>query len=773
MPQSMLAWFTLIWLGGVCHCPAQRYLAQGCFSGEVTDTSVLLQTRLTRTAGLDGTGDIPGGDGFVRFQWSPKEDFGGAVGTEWKPALPESDFIVRFKLTGLRPGQRYFYRAQYGQPIEAAESGPICSFKTLPGRSSESVSWFVMTSCMNYNKFMYGNRGNAGPVITATEEDKRLGFPAFSAITKLKPDFLIGSGDIVYYDNKLNNAQRLNELRQCWHEQFRFPRLIETFADVPGYWSKDDHDFRYNDSDNGSARLPLPRTGIDVFREQLPIHESGDAASPTYRTHRINKWLQIWLTEGRDYRSDNDADDGPGKTLWGDAQFAWLKRTLRSSDAKWKIIVSPTPLVGPDLAKKSDNHTSLGGFRHEADSFFRWLDEHELNDLIVFCGDRHWQYFSVHPSGVREFACGALNDENSRMGVRPGDPRGTDPQALIDQPYTYGAPTGGFLSVRAGASLTVEHRDDHGKILNEVTFNGGPLRAAGSANGRVYRIRPETPGELRDLFRFTGKPLPIVSAHRGGAGPGYPENCIETFEHTLTRTFAMLEVDPRMTKDGQVVLHHDATLERTTTGSGRLADKTLGELKQLRLKDSLGRVTEYQIPTLDEALRWAKGKTVLVLDQKDVPLSKRVGKISEHHAEAYAMLIVGKFDDARRCYRMNPDIMMEVMIPNHAKVRAFSETGIPWENIVAFLGHVPPTDRSLYDAVHRHAASTMIGTSRNLDLGYPQRVVNDRERLRRDYQAVSDRGADIIETDLPRELGELLYGGASRLETGKRALAAE
>lgn len=359
------------------------------------------------------------------------------------------------------------------------------------------------------------------------------------------------------------------------------------------------------------------------------------------------------------------------------------------------------------------------------------------------------------------------------MGIRPGDPRGTDPKALIDQRYTYREPTGGFLSVRAGVSITIGHRDDHGKILNEVTFEGGPLRDPVSTARRAYRICPETPDELRELFRYTGKPLPIVSAHRGGAGPGYPENCIETFEHTLAHSFAMLEVDPRMTKDGEVVLHHDATLERTTTGSGNLADKTLGELKQLRLKDSLGRVTDYQIPTLDEALRWAKGKTVLVLDQKDVPLAKRVEKVSEHHAEAYAMLIVGKFDDAQRRHRMNPDIMMEVMIPNHARVRAFEETGIPWANIVAFLGHVPPTDRSLYDAVHLHAASTMIGTSRNLDLGYRQRVVNDREGLRRDYQAISDRGADIIETDLPRELWGLLDGGASRPETGRRALRVE
>ena len=63
---------------------------------------------------------------------------------------------------------------------------------------------------------------------------------------------------------------------------------------------------------------------------------------------------------------------------------------------------------------------------------------------------------------------------------------------------------------------------------------------------------------------------------------------------------------------------HDPTLERTTTGKGRVVDFTLGELKQLRLKDNSGNVTEFQIPTLDEVLDWARGKTILVLDQKDV-----------------------------------------------------------------------------------------------------------------------------------------------------------
>jgi glycerophosphoryl diester phosphodiesterase len=48
----------------------------------------------------------------------------------------------------------------------------------------------------------------------------------------------------------------------------------------------------------------------------------------------------------------------------------------------------------------------------------------------------------------------------------------------------------------------------------------------------------------------------------------------------------MFEIDPRITKDSVVVLMHDATLDRTTTGTGRVADHTWAELQQLRLKDA-------------------------------------------------------------------------------------------------------------------------------------------------------------------------------------------
>jgi alkaline phosphatase/alkaline phosphatase D len=262
-------------------------------------------------------------------------------------------------------------------------------------------------------------------------------------------------------------AKTVPQLRQCWHEQFRFPRMIEFFRRVPAYWSKDDHDFRYNESDNTTDELPSSKTGIDMFREQLPLLATG-SDKPSYRTHRVSKDLQIWLTEGRDYRSPNEMPDGPEKSLWGAEQRDWLKTTLKASDARWKILISPTPMVGPDDLKKIDNHADISGFRHEADAFFAWLKESQIDILTLVCGDRHWQYHSIHPSGIHEFACGALNDENARMGVAPGAKKGSDPQALVKQPYTSATPKGGFLQISAGDELLLEHFDPRGELQNRV-----------------------------------------------------------------------------------------------------------------------------------------------------------------------------------------------------------------------------------------------------------------------------------------------------------------
>jgi glycerophosphoryl diester phosphodiesterase len=112
--------------------------------------------------------------------------------------------------------------------------------------------------------------------------------------------------------------------------------------------------------------------------------------------------------------------------------------------------------------------------------------------------------------------------------------------------------------------------------------------------------------------------------------------------------------------------------------------------------------------------------------------------------------------------------MMEVMIPNREKLAEFDKLGVPWRNVVAFVGHTPPEDVGLYEQIHARGACCIIGTSRNLDRQVIGKQVADIKLLEKDYRAFLSRGADLIETDIPALLGPLLYRAAP-VPASKRA----
>jgi alkaline phosphatase D len=422
------------------------HLAQGAIAGEITQTSVILQTRLTAAPGLV-EGDVPGAAGVGRFEIATDPGFTSPRQTPWARATPAGDFIVKTKVDGLRPATVYHYRVVFGPDEARAQRGPVNRFKTLPAATAAAPVNFILTSCLNYAFFHDGGPRGQPPY---RGDDKHLGYPALLPILRLEPDFMILNGDCVYYDHPVaTRAKTLPELRRKWHEQYVQPRFVRLFAQVPTYWLKDDHDHRINDSDTTGDYEPSNELGIATFREQVPVVDPADPRALTYRTHRVSRDLQLWFVEGRDYRSPNAMPDGPDKTLWGAEQKAWLQRTLQQSDATFKVLVSPTPMIGPDDGGKRDNHVNPRGFRHEGEAFFAWLKTSGIapGRFYVICGDRHWKYHSRHASGYEEFSCGALNVENARLGRAPGDPQSTDPQALVTQLYTDKAPAGGFLRV--------------------------------------------------------------------------------------------------------------------------------------------------------------------------------------------------------------------------------------------------------------------------------------------------------------------------------------
>ncbi|MFC3197668.1 glycerophosphodiester phosphodiesterase family protein [Parapedobacter deserti] len=274
----------------------------------------------------------------------------------------------------------------------------------------------------------------------------------------------------------------------------------------------------------------------------------------------------------------------------------------------------------------------------------------------------------------------------------------------------------------------------------------------GNAQEPMHTMDFKQPDELKSFLRYQPDRPVLISAHRGGAAPGYPENSIHTFARTLSYTPAFMEIDPRYSKDGQVVLLHDDTLSRMTTGRGKVIDHTLAELRQLYLKDVDGRTTPFGVNTLAEALEWAKGKTVLILDQKGISALERAKLLVAHHAKTHAMLIVYSVEDAVAVYRFDPEIMMEVMVPSLEALAEFQAAGVPMENIVAFVGHKPPKDPAVIAGLQAVGVTPARGTSFELDRAYARGRIS-RAELHAGYRALVAGGVAMLESDLASEAG--------------------
>ncbi|MBX3428003.1 MAG: glycerophosphodiester phosphodiesterase family protein [Hyphomonadaceae bacterium] len=208
-----------------------------------------------------------------------------------------------------------------------------------------------------------------------------------------------------------------------------------------------------------------------------------------------------------------------------------------------------------------------------------------------------------------------------------------------------------------------------------------------------------------------------VSAHRGGPAPGFAENAIPTFENTLRiAPGAFLEVDISQTADGVLVLMHDDRAERTTTGSGALADLDMAQLLAFQLEDDRGQRVDARVPTLAEALEWADGKTVLELDiKRSVRFEDVVAAVEAANAMSRVIFVTYSVDGAARLARLAPQAMIYTTISNERELDTLDRRGVDLARIVAWTGtDTPPA--SLVEALAARGVETrfgMFGEGRN------------------------------------------------------------
>lgn len=446
-------------------------MAMGFRVGEVTQDSAIIWTRITKNSERnwdgfvdpakrepkvdeytphpvrvdDRQGATPGAPGVVRVTWSTNKDLTGGRTSRWTTVKAEKDFSHQFHLSGLKPATRYYVKVESRDEPNADD------------RATATGSFGTAASADQWQDVSFG-------VVTGQsywDLDHREGYHIYPAMQKQNLNFLVPTGDTVYLDSESPRARTVELARFHWHRMYSLPRHVEFHRFTPGYWEVDDHDTWANDCwPTMKAKWMNPLTfeqGFNIYTEQVPMGRD------LYRTIRWGKGLQVWVVEGRRYRSPNTMKDGPDKTIWGKEQLAWLKKTIMESDADFRVLVSPTPIVGPDRDKgKNDNHSN-DAFTYEGDLFRSWTAEMKLNNFYTCCGDRHWQYMSIDPkSKLREFSCGPASDKHAG-----GNPHQPDWQPFLRV-------KGGYLTVnvfRADGTPTIafRHHGVHGKVVHEFT----------------------------------------------------------------------------------------------------------------------------------------------------------------------------------------------------------------------------------------------------------------------------------------------------------------
>lgn len=159
----------------------------------------------------------------------------------------------------------------------------------------------------------------------------------------------------------------------------------------------------------------------------------------------------------------------------------------------------------------------------------------------------------------------------------------------------------------------------------------------------------------------------VVVSHRGQAA-GYPENTLAAFRNAAKLGFSAIEIDLRATSDGEIVIMHDESVDRTTDGSGEVSALTFAEIRSLDAGSHMdARFADQKVPTYTEVLETLRGTgTKLVLDIKpgDMLDNERVVRLTERYGAVLDVLVGPRsLDDLRDFKRLNPNLRTLGLVP--------------------------------------------------------------------------------------------------------------
>lgn len=284
------------------------------------------------------------------------------------------DHIARVVISGLEPGTRYEYQVLInGAPVALPyktyfQTQPIWRWRGSPPSTPPNFK-FAVGSCAYINDPPYDRPGTP----------YGSGYEIFDAIAATEPAFMLWVGDNFYY----READWLTEsaMRYRVAHNRALPELQRLLSSTHHYATWDDHDYGPNDSDSS---FRLRDAALRIFSEYFPAVVYG---TPELRgVFQRFEWadVEFFLLDDRYYRSPNRMPPGPDKRMLGAAQMDWLKRSLRSSNARFKIIVNGNQVLNPHSRDESFAH-----FPEEQRELLDFIRNARVTGVLFLSGDRH------------------------------------------------------------------------------------------------------------------------------------------------------------------------------------------------------------------------------------------------------------------------------------------------------------------------------------------------------------------------------------------------
>ena len=388
--------------------PQKNLIESGPIVGAVTENSATFLVK-------------PVNSSSVRIQLSEDTLFTEPFYTE-ETVTDQNNFnFTKIQISNLSPGVKYFYRAV----IDGSVTDRIHSFKTFSAEKNYNFS-FGFGSCQQG----YG----------ATTPD------IFPVIAEDSLRFFIQTGDWTYPDfGKQGKGynESMDKLEETYRDRYdySYPFNSEVLSRLPLSYIYDDHDFAGNDADGTNA---FKLNSVKAYSMFFPHYKLDNPDNGIWQKFRFGD-VEFFLTDLRTQRSANaDAIDAEGKfsppaghsilngfKIDGEDQKTWLENSLKSSDAKWKVIIS-TVIFNPRYsdALKDEQLGKLfpkvqkgisdkwAGFPEDIDFLIDIIKNNDIKNVIMVSGDSHSSYIDDGTNSViPEISSSNLDTKNSKLGM--------------------------------------------------------------------------------------------------------------------------------------------------------------------------------------------------------------------------------------------------------------------------------------------------------------------------------------------------------------------